>query len=171
MRKHLFSSISVCLAVAGLAWADSLPTVRWEPPAERCANEITLMHGVWRGSQAFLPAYADLHLVEYLASLGARQAGVAVVPVFSSEAIYFRSDNIVFLSTGFILKAESETELTEAIQGARIEVRTRKLPACAAMTPWAPSSFADIRQMLAGQVSGYEDVTLRRLRSRGPGTR
>jgi hypothetical protein len=171
MRKRLLSTISVSLATLGLGWADSLPTVRWEPAAERCASEISLMHGVWRSRQAFLPAYGDMDLVVYLASLGDRHTGVAVMPVFSSEAIYFRSKNIVFLSTGFILKAGSERELTEAIRRARVEVRTQELPACAAMTPWAPASFADVRRRLAGQVAGYEDVTVRRLRTRDTGTR
>jgi hypothetical protein len=169
MRKRLFPTMIVSLAATGLAWADSLPVLKWEPAAVRCANEISLMHGVWRSRQAFLPVYGDLELVVYLASLGARQAGVAVLPVFSPEAFYFRSNAIVFLSTGFILKAGSERELTEAIRRARVEVRTQELPGCAAMTPWAPASFADVRRRLAGQVAGYEDVTVRRLRRRDTG--
>jgi len=72
----------------------------------------------------------------------------------------------VFLSTGFILQATSEAELTDAIRNARVEVQTRDLPACAAMAPWAPGSFSDVRLRLAGQVAGYEDVTVRRLRIR-----
>ena len=166
MWKRLLLTITVCLAAMGPSHADSLPVLMWEPAAVRCANEISLMHGVWRSRQAFLPAYGDLELVVYLASLGARQPGVAVLPVFSSESFYFRSNAIVFLSTGFILKAGSERELTEAIRRARVEARTQELPGCAAMTPWAPASFSDIRRKLEGQVAGYKDVTVRRLRIR-----
>ena len=169
MRKRLFSMVCVSLATAGLACADSLPAVKWEPAAERCAREITLMHGVWGPAQVFLPAYADLDLVVYLASLETHHPGIAVVPVFTSDPVYFRSNHVVFLSTGFILKVGSETELTEAIQNAPVEARTQDLPACAAMTPWATASFADVRRRLAGQVSGYQGVTVRRLRSRDTG--
>jgi len=121
---------------------------------------------VWRPGQVFLPAYADLELVLYVASLGAREPGVAVLPVLSAEPVYFRSHHIVFLSTGFILKAESEKELTEAIRSARVEVQTRDLPACSTLAPSAPASFSDAKLRLAGQLAGYQDVTVRRLRRR-----
>jgi hypothetical protein len=113
-----------------------------------------MMHGVWRPGQGFLPAYADLELVVYLASLQARHPGVAVIPVFSSEPVYFRGNHVVFLSTGLILKVGSEQALTDAIRGARVEVQTRDLPACAAMATWRPTSFAAVQQRLAGQVGG-----------------
>ena len=113
-----------------------------------------------------MPAYGDWQLVLYVASLGAREQGVAVLPVYTSEPVYFRSNHIVFLSTGFILQATSERDLTEAIRNARVEVQTSDLPACAAMVPWLPVSFSDVRQRLARQVAGYEDVAVRRLRIR-----
>jgi hypothetical protein len=171
MRNRPFSIICVSLAAVGLACADSLPASRWDPAAEGCAREITMMHGVWRPGQVFLPAYADLDLVAYLASLHARHPGVAVIPVFTSEPVSFRGNHVVFLSTGLILKAGSEGELTDAIRKARVEVQTRDLPACAAMVTWQPASFADVQRRLAGQVAGYGDVTVRRLRSRDTGTR
>jgi len=125
------------------------------------------MHGVWRSPQTFLPAYADLDLVSYLASLGFRHPGIAVVPVFSSEPVYFRGNHIVFLSTGFILQAAGEKELTEAIRNARVELQsTRVLPACAAMAPAAPADFSNIQRRLAEQTAAYQDVTARRLRRR-----
>jgi hypothetical protein len=124
---------------------------------------------VWRPGQVFLPAYGDLELVLYVASLGAREPGVAVLPVLSSEPLYFRSNHIVFLSTGFILKAGSEKELTEAIRSARVEAQTPDLPACSKMTPSAPASFSDAKLRLAGQLAGYQDVTVRRLRRRDTG--
>jgi hypothetical protein len=131
-----------------------------------------MMHGVWRPGQGFLPAYADLELVVYLGSLQARHPGIAVIPVFSSEPVYFRGNHVVFLSTGLILKAGSEQPLTDAIRGARVEVQTRDLPACAAtMTLLPASSFAAVQQRLAGQVAGYGDVSGRRLRSRSAGAR
>jgi hypothetical protein len=129
------------------------------------------MHGVWGPGQVFLPAYADLELVAYLASLQARHPGVAVIPVFTSEPVYFRSNHVVFLSTGLILLAASERELTDAIRGARVEAQTRDLPACGAIVTRLPASFADVQRRLAGQVAGYRDVTVRRLRSRDVGTR
>jgi hypothetical protein len=154
----------VSLAAAGLACADSL-----QPVSERCAGEIFALRGVWRTGQVFLPAYGDLELVLYMASLGAREPGIAVVPAFSSKPVYFRSKHIVFISTGFILKAGSEKELVEAIRNAPVEVRTGDLAACAAMVPWVPASFPDVRLRLAGQLAGYEDVTVRRLRRRETG--
>jgi hypothetical protein len=154
------------LAAAGLACPDSLPVGRGEPAGERCASEISALRGVWQSARVFLPAYGDLELVLYVASLGAREPGVAVLPVFAAEPVCFRSKHVVFLSTGFILKAGSERELTEAIRSARVEVQSRDLPACAAMTPRVPASLAEIRRRLAGQVAGYEDVTVRRLRRR-----
>jgi hypothetical protein len=168
MRKCLFSMVYVCLAAEGLAFADSLPVDSWEPAAVRCAGEISALRGVWRSRQVFFPAYGDLHLVVYLASLVARRPGLAVVPVFTSEPVVFRSNHVVFLSTGFILKAESESDLMEAIRSAPVEVQTQDLPACAAMdvAPWVPASFHDLRLRLAGQLAGYEDVTVRRLRKR-----
>jgi hypothetical protein len=169
MRKGFFSMVCVSLAAAGLACAESLPMGRLEPAGERCGGEISALRGVWRPGQSFLPAYGDMELVLYMASLGAHEPGVAVLPVFSSEPVYFRSNHIVFLSTGFILKAGNERELMEAIRSAPVEARTRDLPACAAMTPSAPASFSDVRLRLAGQVAGYEDVTVRRLRRRDVG--
>lgn len=169
MRKRSFSMICVYLAAAGLACADAIPVGKWEPAAERCAGEVAALRGVWRSRLSFLPAYGDSKLVAYLASLGARQPGVAVLPVFTSEPIYFRSNHIVFLSTGFILRAASERELTEAIRSAPVEVRTRDLPGCAAMAQFVPASFPDVLLRLAGQVAGYEDVTVRRLRTREAG--
>ncbi len=166
MRKWPFYMMCICIAAA-LAQADSLPVASRQRSAERCAGEIASMRGVWRSPQVFMPAYGDLDLVLYVASLGAREPGLAVLPVFTSEPIYFRSNHIVFLSTGFILQATSEAELTDAIRNARVEVQTRDLPACAAMVPWVPGSFSDIRLRLAGQVAGYEDVAVRRLRTRG----
>jgi hypothetical protein len=171
MRNRLFPLVCLSLAAVGLACADSLPAGRWEPAAEQCAREITMMHGVWRPGQGFLPAYADLELVVYLASLPARHPGVAVIPVFGSEPVYFRGNHVVFLSTGLILKAGSEQALTDAIRGARVEVQTRDLPACAAMATWLPTSFAAVQQRLAGQVAGYGDVSVRRLRGRDTGRR
>ena len=173
MRKWCFSMVFVSLAAAGPARADSL-----QPTAGRCAGEISALRGVWRPRQVFLPAYADLELVLYMASLGAREPGVAVVPVLSSEPLYFRSKKIVFISTGFILQAGSERELEEAIRTAPVEVQTRDLPACAAVATFggagiiqrAPASFPDVRLRLAGQLAGYEDVTVRRLRKRDTGT-
>jgi hypothetical protein len=167
MRHRLFSIVCIWVAAAGLACADSLPAGRWDPAAGQCAREITLMHGVWRPGQGFLPAYADLELVVYLASLQARHPGVAVIPVFTSEPVYFRSNHVVFLSTGLILRAESERELTDAIRAARVEAQTRDLPACAATMTALPTSFADVQRRLAGQVAGYGDASVRRLRSRG----
>ena len=158
--------ICAALAAAGLACAESLPLGRAEPAGERCAGEISAMRGVWRSGQVFLPVYGDLELVLYVASLGAREQGVAVLPVLAFEPIHFRSKHIVFLSTGFILKAGSEKELTDAIRSAPVEVQTGDLPACSAMAPSAPASFSDIRLRLAGQLAGYEDVTVRRLRRR-----
>jgi hypothetical protein len=166
MRNCFFSMVCVSLAASGLATSASLPMGRREPLAGRCAGEISIMRGVWRSGQVFLPAYGDMELVSYMASLGPREPGVAVIPVLTSEPIYFRSKNVVFLSTGFILKAGSEKELTEAIRTARVEVKTRELPGCAAMAPSVPSSFPDIHLRLAEQLAGYEDVTVRRLRSR-----
>jgi hypothetical protein len=110
-----------------------------------------------------------MELVLYVASLGAREPGVAVLPVLAAEPIYFRSNHIVFLSTGFILKAGSERELVEAIRSAPVEVQTRDLPACASVAASAPASFSDVHLRLAGQLAGYEDVTLRRLRRRDTG--
>jgi hypothetical protein len=162
--------VCVCLAAAGPASAEALSLGGREPAAERCAGEISAARGVWRSGQVFLPAYGDMELVMYLASLAAREPGVAVLPVFSSEPIVFRSNRVVFLSTGFILKAGSESELMQAIGSARVEFQTRSgLPACAAMTPSAPASFADVRLRLTGQLGGYQDVTVRRLHRRDPG--
>ena len=161
--------ICVSLTAAGLACAESFPMGRLEPAGERCGGEIFAMRGVWRPGQRFLPAYGDMELVLYMASLGAREPGVAVIPVFSSEPVYFRSNHIVFLSTGFILKAGSERDLVEAIRNAPVEARVGDLPACAAMTPSAPASFSDVRQRLAGQVAGYQDVAVRRMRKRDTG--
>jgi hypothetical protein len=169
MKKCFLSMVCVSLAAAGLTCAESLPGGTREPAGERCAGEISALRGVWRPGQVFLPVYGDLELVLYVASLGAREPGVAVLPVLSSEPVYFRSNHVVFLSTGFILKAGSEKELTEAIRSARVEVRTRDLPACSTMTPSAPASFSDVRLRLAGQLAGYEDVTVRRLRRRDSG--
>jgi hypothetical protein len=168
MKKCLFSMVWVSLAAAGLACADSPAVSRREPAGESCAVEISAMRGVGRPGQVFLPAYGDLELVLYMASLGAREQGVAVLPVLASEPIYFRSNHVVFLSTGFILKAGSERELTEAIRSARVEVQTRDLPACSTMAPPATVSFSDVRQRLAGQVAVYQDMTVRRLRRRDP---
>jgi hypothetical protein len=166
MRKRFFSMVGVSVVVAGLAGADSLPASRWDPVAERCANEITLMHGAWRPGQVFLPAYADLELVTYLASLPGRHPGVAVVPVYTAEPISFRSNHVVFLSTGLILKAGSERELSDAIRAARVEVQTRDLPACGAMATRPATSFVEVQQRLAAQVAGYASASVRRLRSR-----
>jgi len=156
----------VCLGLAttGLAPAASLPAVSRQPAS--CAGEVARMRGVWRSPQVFMPAYGDWELVLYLASLGPREQGVAVLPVFSSEPIYFRSSHIVFLSTGFILKAASENELLEAIRNAPPEVRTGDLPACSAMLPSTTVSFSDIQRRLTEQLAGYPDVTVRRLRIR-----
>ncbi len=171
MRNRLFPLVCVSLAAVGLACADSLPAGKWEPAAEQCAREITMMHGVWRPGQGFLPAYADLELVEYLSSLQARHPGIAVIPVFTSEPVYFRSNHVVFLSTGLILKAGSEQALTDAIRGVRVEVQTRDLPACAATMTLPPASFAAVQQRLAGQVAGYGNASARRLRIRDTGAR
>jgi hypothetical protein len=150
-----------CLALsAGLAHAEPAT-------AERCASEIGLMRGVWRSPQVFLPAYGDWELLRYVAGLGHRE-GVAVLPVLASEPFYFRSAHIVFLSTGFILKAANDRELTEAIRNARVEVRTRDLPDCMMMAPIAEESFPEIRLRLERQLARYQDVTVRRLRVRDP---
>jgi hypothetical protein len=163
--------LCVGVAAAALARADGLIPVDPWGQTERCAGEISAMRGVWRPWQVFLPAYADLELVAYLASLGARHPGVAVVPMYSSEPTYFRSNHVVFLSTGFILKAGSEKELAEAIRTARVEVQSPILPACAAIAPRAPTSFADVRHRLAERVAGYEVMTARRLRRRATDAR
>jgi hypothetical protein len=157
------------LAAAEPAGAGSLPAGGWDPGAERCGAEILALHGVWRPRQGFLPAYADLELVWYLASLGARERDVAVIPVYAPEPVYFRSGGVVFLSTGFILKAGGEKALTDAIRSARVEIRTEELPACAAMSPRAPASFADAVRRLAREVAEYEGATARRLRRRDTG--
>lgn len=90
---------------------------------------------MWRSREVFLPAYADLETLVYLLSLGARQPGVAVVPVYGSAPIYFRSNHVVFLSTGFILKAGSESELTEVIQTHGLRSRHRF---CRRAPQWRP---------------------------------
>jgi hypothetical protein len=169
MRKCLFSIVCLFLAAAEPACADALSLGRREPAVERCTGEISELRGVWRPGQVFLPAYGDLELVSYLASLGASEPGIAMLPVLSAEPLVFRGNHVVFLSTGFILKARSEKELMEAIRSARVEVQTRDLPACSSMTPSAPASFADVRLRLAGQLAGYEDVTVRRLHRRDTG--
>jgi hypothetical protein len=169
MRKHLFWTICLCATAGRLACAESLPTAKWEPVVEQCAREINLMHGVWRGGKVFLPAYADLTLVVYLASLQGRHPRIAVVPVFNPEPISFRGNHVVFLSTGLILRAGSEKELTEAIRGAKADTEARDLPACAAMAPLAAASFQDVHERLAGQMASYDDVTVRRLRRRNAG--
>lgn len=170
MRRRLISAVTICLAACG-ACAESLPSNRWDPGAERCAGEISRLHGVWRREQAFLPAYGDLELVLYLAALGARQHGVAVVPVYASDPLCFRSAHVVFLSTGLILRAGSERELADAIRGARVEVHAGVMPACAAMTPRVSATLPDIQQRLAAQLAGYGDVIARRLRLRAAAAR
>lgn len=172
MGRRLFPMICVGVAAAALACAaDPVSVGTWKLAAERCAGEISTMHGVWRSREVFLPAYGDLDLVVYLASLGSRHPGVAVVPMYSPEPICFRSNHVVFLSTGFILKAGSERELTDAIRSARVEVQSPILPACAAMAIWVPTSFADVRRRLAKRVAEYEDLTARRLRKRAEDVR
>jgi hypothetical protein len=170
MRNCFFSMVCICLAAAGLASADALSLGSREPAADRCAAQVSELRGVWRPGQVFLPAYGDLELVLYLASLGASEPGTTMLPVLSAEPLVFRGNHVVFLSTGFILKARSEKELMEAIRSARVEVRTQDLPACAAMTPSATASFADVQLRLAGQLAGYQDVTVRRLRRRDTGS-
>jgi len=166
MGQRTLSVVCAVLAAVGLAWADSPSDGESGPAAERCAAEIFMMHGVWRSDQVFLPAYADLELVKYLASLPAREPGVAIIPVYAAEPIYFRSQQVVFLSTGFILQAGSEQILNAAIRGARIRSRTPDLPACAALPPSDPASLPELVGRLALKVAEYERMTSRRLRLR-----
>ena len=167
MWQHFVAVTWAWVAAAGLAaGADRLPGRVWEPTAEQCASEIVTLHGVWHGEQVFLPAYADLELVRYLAGLGAREPGVAVIAVYAADAVYFRSQNVVFLSTGFILRAGSEGALREAIGRAPFGVRSGELAACAGMAVPAPASFADVVGRLGRAVAEYERLTARRLRRR-----
>ena len=175
---RLFSIACVCVAAAGLAGAEPPAVAPYMPAFDRCAGEILALHGVWLAGQTYLPVFGDMQLVEYLASLrGAAttdgQPGPAIVPVYSSNAIHFRNRNIVFLSTGFILRAGSERELTAAVQ---LETRHRPapkrgvqsvaLPGCVAPGAAAPAGFADVRLRLAVEVAEYQDFTTPRLRRR-----
>ncbi len=160
-----------CLGLLGLfglapAWADSLSIGRTELLSERCAAEMSVLHGVWRSPEIFLPLYGDLELVTYLAARGGRDPGIAVLPVFSPEPLSFRSRHVVFLSTGLILKAASAKELAGAIRTAAIEVRTEALPACGALAPRATADLAGLQRRLAAQIAEYERLATRRMQRR-----
>ncbi len=167
MRIRVLIAVCGWLAAISPADAGSLPK-KAAPNETGCAGEVLALRGVWLSQQVFLPAFGDLDLLKYLASLGGRKAGVAVLPVLSSEPFYFRSDKVVFVSTGFILNAADERELIGAIQSARRKVRTRALPACAVLSPVASERLADIRQRLAAQVAEYEGTAALRLLRREP---
>ncbi len=167
MRKYVLIAVCICLASAGPAAAGSPPKTT-TPSETGCADEVLALRGVWLPQQVFLPAFGDLDLLKYLASLGGRKAGVAVLPLLSSEPVYFRSDKVVFVSTGFILNASGETELAGAIQSARRKVRTPALPSCAVMSTARSERFADVRQRLAAQVAAYEGIGALRLLRREP---
>jgi hypothetical protein len=141
------------------------------PSVARCAADIAAMHGVWVSPQSFLPVYADWELAAYLASVKGAGIGVPVLPVFSPEPLYFRSAHVVFVSTGFLLKAASRQEIAEAIATAPLAVVSRALPACAAIGPSLSGDFAGMKRRLTEQLSGYDDVTTKRLRRRDSETR
>jgi hypothetical protein len=159
MRNGVFTLVTAGIFSLGIAAAES-------PAVAQCAGEIAAMHGVWAGPQSFLPVYGDWKVMAYLASVKGPQVRVPVVPVFSSEPLYFRSTHVVFVSTGFLLKVGSEQELAEAIEKAPLTVLSRSLPACTAIEPMADSGLAGLQERLAQQLAGYDDVTTRRLHRR-----
>ena len=164
--RNGYRALVCALLLAGGASAGSLPSVLRSPAAERCAGEILNLHGVWRAPEVFTPAYADWPLVAYLASLKTVEPNLAVVPVYSSEPFYFRSNHVVFVSTSFILQAGSEAELTEAIRTARVSVRSADLPHCGAMEAQAATGLVAAQRRLAAQVAEYEALSARRLKKR-----
>jgi hypothetical protein len=163
MRNRVITLVGVGIFSVGISCGESRAVAR-------CAGEIAAMHGVWVSPQSFLPVYGDWELMAYLGSVKGADTGVPVLPVFSPEPLYFRSAHVVFVSTGFILKARSEKELAEAIQKAPLTVLSRVLPACGAMTSSLPAGFAETQQRLQEHLAGYEDVTTRHLKRRDPET-
>ena len=155
----------LCLFATLVAPAATLPTDKAERAAGLCAAEVATVRGVWRSPTVFLPVFANWELVQYLASLG-RAEGVSVLPVYTSDPACFRSNHVVFLSTGFILKTTSELELIAAIRRARVQVQSPDLPSCVAMPASAPAGFSEIVRCLAAEVAAYQDLTARRLRVR-----
>ena len=150
------------------AQAGSVVSASGSQLAARCAGEMMQLHGVWRSPETFLPAYADWQLVEYLASLRASEPGVPVLPVFSPEPVYFRSKDVVFVSTGFILGAGSERELTDAIRAAKLEVTSPELPHCGAVSVPGSGTLIEIQRKLAAAIADYQALNARRLHRRGP---
>jgi hypothetical protein len=130
------------------------------------------LHGVWRTPGEFVPLFADLRLVAYLASL-ARQAARSgelppvVLPVFSREPAHFRREGRVFLSTALILSANTEETLLQAI---RSDISTashgtfRDAP-CSAVTG-ALATLAEVQAALAVQIGEYDKWFQRGLKRR-----
>jgi hypothetical protein len=121
------------------------------------------------GPQSFLPVYGNWELMTYLASVKGAEAA-PVLPVFSPNPLVFRSAHVVFVSTGLILKAESETALADAIRQAPLTVLSRELKGCTAIAPLT-AGLGEVQQHLAEQLAGYNDMTTRHLRRRDPETR
>ncbi len=142
-----------------------------------CLREVVSLHGVWHTKEAYLPIYADVKAVTYLASLGARaaadQAGLAILPVYSPEPVHFRQGSYIFLSTALILEAADEQTLLRAIQGdiptqwsRRAVGSAGRVSACAAPALLDTDSFEEIRNRLARQISQYQDDRTPRLKRR-----
>lgn len=156
--------------------------------AETCGDEFQRIHGVWRSPEVYFALYADWDTVEYLNSLGVKAAGVsrpgvAVLPIYGSEAVHFRVRDFVFVSTGLIVNASEEQDLIDAIRSeleVKVKVKRRRWlrgwlptsrrrspPACAAPLG-EPAGFAEMQLRVSAEVAQYAALYEPRLKRRAP---
>lgn len=155
--------------------------------AETCGDEFQRLHGVWRSPEVYFSLYADWDTVEYLSSLGVKAAGVsppgvAVLPIYGSEAVHFRVRDFVFVSTGLIVNASEEQDLIDAIRSElKVKVKRRRWlrswgatprrrspPACAAAPLGEPAGFVEMQLRVSAQVAEYAELYPPSLKRRAP---
>ena len=146
-------------------------------PWQTCAAEIERHHSVSTPAGRRAPLYQSPAVTAYLARLG-RQATVpgrppfAVLLLYDARPVCFAGTGAVYLSTAFLLTADSESTLVRAIgaQNARRRGRQRGAawPACAALPPDRAARFEDVRDTLAGELVRYRDLLTPKLLRRPP---
>jgi hypothetical protein len=116
------------------------------------AWQVMSMHGVWYTPKVYFLFYADADLVAYLTGI----SDLVVLPVYSPSPVHFRDGDVIFVSTGLILKSRSEAELFEAI------VRDGGCP----LFPGDAAHFIAVQAKLALGIAQYYAAARPQLRCR-----